>query len=161
MLLVKHFWRWHVSLFMQLQVLSQLLIGGSRMVLLCLLMIYQLYLIFTLFQLKACVACDVVGNVCQSVLEMFYLFLSLQIYWTVSSTREYSFFAVYLECHWRLFSEMLVHVYNQTDLSRSSWYMGTDSLNTFSFEDKLESLVSIEIGNCFVIEGGWFDSLWI
>ena len=37
--------------------------------------------------------------------------------------------------------------------------MGTDSLNTFSFEDKLESLVSIEIGNCFVIEGVWFDSL--
>ena len=64
---------------MQLQVLSQLLIGGSRMVLLCLLMInytfsIQLYLIFTLFRLKACVAIDVVGNVCQSVLEMFSYF---------------------------------------------------------------------------------------
>ena len=37
--------------------------------------------------------------------------------------------------------------------------MGIDSLNTFSFEDNLESLASIEIGSCFVIEGGWFDSL--
>ena len=35
--------------------------------------------------------------------------------------------------------------------------MGTDSLNTVSFEDNLESLVSIEISICFVIEGGWFD----
>ena len=32
--------------------------------------------------------------------------------------------------------------------------MGTDSLNTFSFDDNLESLVSIEVGSCFVIEGG-------
>ena len=30
--------------------------------------------------------------------------------------------------------------------------METDSLNTFSFEDILESLVSIEISSCFVIE---------
>ena len=37
--------------------------------------------------------------------------------------------------------------------------MEIDSLNTFSFEDNLESLVSIEIGSYFVIEGGWFDSL--
>ena len=37
--------------------------------------------------------------------------------------------------------------------------METDSLSTFSFEDILESLISIEIGRCFVIEGGWFDSL--
>ena len=37
--------------------------------------------------------------------------------------------------------------------------MGIDSLNTFSFEDNLESLASIGIGSCFVIEGGWFDSL--
>ena len=37
--------------------------------------------------------------------------------------------------------------------------METDSLNTFSFEDNLESFVSIEIGSCFIIESGWFDSL--
>ena len=37
--------------------------------------------------------------------------------------------------------------------------MEIDSLNTFSFESILESLISIEIGSCFVIEGGWFDSL--
>ena len=36
----------------------------------------------------------------------------------------------------------------------ASWYMETDSLNTFSFEDNLESLISIEIGSCFVIESG-------
>ena len=39
--------------------------------------------------------------------------------------------------------------------------METDSLNTFSFEDILESLVSTEIGSCFAIKSGWFDSLWI
>ena len=39
--------------------------------------------------------------------------------------------------------------------------METDLLNTFSFEDILESIVSIEIGTWFVIEGGWFNSLWI
>ena len=32
--------------------------------------------------------------------------------------------------------------------------MGTDSLKTFSFEDNLESLVSIEIGSYFVIKVG-------
>ena len=37
--------------------------------------------------------------------------------------------------------------------------METDSLNTFSFEDILESLVSMEIGCSFVAEGRWFDSL--
>ena len=37
--------------------------------------------------------------------------------------------------------------------------METDSLNTFSFKNILESLVSIEIDSCFVIEGEWFDSL--
>ena len=40
--------------------------------------------------------------------------------------------------------------------------METDLLNTFSFEDVLESLVSVKsclTGSCFVIEGGWFDSL--
>ena len=37
--------------------------------------------------------------------------------------------------------------------------MEIDLLNTFSFEDNLESLASIEIGSCFVIEGWWFDSL--
>ena len=39
--------------------------------------------------------------------------------------------------------------------------MGTDSLNTFLFEDFLESIVSIETGSCSVIQGGWFDSLQI
>ena len=33
--------------------------------------------------------------------------------------------------------------------------MGTDSLNIVSFKDNLESLVSIEISSCFVIEGGY------
>ena len=36
--------------------------------------------------------------------------------------------------------------------------MEIDPSNTFSFDDILESLASIEIGSCFVIEGGWFDS---
>ena len=35
--------------------------------------------------------------------------------------------------------------------------MGTNSLNTFSFEDNLESLVSTETDTCFVIEGGWIN----
>ena len=39
--------------------------------------------------------------------------------------------------------------------------MKTDSLNTFLFEDILESLVSIEIGDCFIVESGWFDYLRI
>ena len=39
-----------------------------------------------------------------------------------------------------------------TDLSRVSEYMAADSLNTFSFKDNLESLVSVESGE-------WFDSL--
>ena len=37
--------------------------------------------------------------------------------------------------------------------------MGTDSLNTFSFKDNLDSLFLKEIGSCFVIEGGWIDFL--
>ena len=37
--------------------------------------------------------------------------------------------------------------------------METDSLNTFLFEDILESLDSIEIDCYFFIEGGWFDPL--
>ena len=47
---------------------------------------------------------------------------------------------------------------NRTLGLRALWYMKTDPLNTFSFEDILESLVSIEIGSGFVIEGRWFDS---
>ena len=59
MLLVKHFSRReHFSLFMQLQVLSLVLVGGSRTVLLCSLMIdftFGIHLkhIFTLFRLKS------------------------------------------------------------------------------------------------------------
>ena len=37
--------------------------------------------------------------------------------------------------------------------------MGTDSVNTFFFEDNVESLVSIEFESYFVIQGWWFDSL--
>ena len=42
---------------------------------------------------------------------------------------------------------------------KASWYKETDSLNTFPFEDILESLVSIEISSRLVIQGGWFNSL--
>ena len=46
-----------------------------------------------------------------------------------------------------------------TDLLSTFWYMDTDLLKTFSFEDILGSLVSIEIDSCFVVVSGWFDFL--
>ena len=51
--------------------------------------------------------------------------------------------ACFLKCYFMVIN---------TDLSRVSEYMAADSLNTFSFKDNLESLVSVESGE-------WFDSL--
>ena len=150
---------------MQLQVLSLLLVGGSRALLLCLLMIdfmfgIQLWLILMLFRLKS--LCSLwCGGKCLSIS----LRILLPIFVTTDLLNGWLNQSIFLFCclHW---ASLMLAFWNvswclEPDLSRGSRYMGTDSLNTYLFKDNLESLVSIEIGSCFVIEGGWFDSLWI
>ena len=41
----------------------------------------------------------------------------------------------------------------------ASWYMEVESLKVFSLEEKLDNRDSIEESTCFIIDGGWFDSL--
>ena len=37
--------------------------------------------------------------------------------------------------------------------------MGAASMNTFLSDDNLDKSDSTDKGNCFIILGGWFDSL--
>ena len=107
----------HFSLFMQSQVLSLLLVGGSRTVLLCLLMIdftfgIQLQLIFALFQLKSLFSLWC-GGKCLSISlkKVLPIFVTTDL--RNGGLNQSIFFSVYVGCHWCLFSEMLVDVYNQ------------------------------------------------